>query len=619
MCGFTCIIDDEDASSKLNFLASKKKIYYHRGPDYIEFYRDKKITIIFKRLSIIDLTKKSNQPMFSKNRRYVIVFNGEIYNYLEIKNILLQKGVKFKSKGDTEVLLNAYIFWGEKFVNHLRGMFSFCIWDRKYSKMVAYRDRFGQKPLYYYKTKTGIIISSEIKDITQIVKVSTNEKVITKYILRNIMDNDKNTFYKNLYRVEPSHKLEYSKKKIILKKYFSLKYSEEKNFNKEEFLEVFQDCVNSHLNADVKVAFLLSGGLDSTSLASIASINKRDIKTFSVIPKHTYNEKPYIDSFINKKKLDHEYINVDNYLNSNNFLKVLQSQDEPFHSINCFYQYFLQQNIKNKGYKVLIIGEGGDEVMGGYDRMFLVYMTELWRRKEFSLIDKNLKFKKIDKNRYLEMIKSYDKKIKKNLTDFEDNTAWKYIKNNKFKSYYNLKWNNIGCDYSNNIFKKSLRNSIFSNDLQMSLRMSDRNAMAASIENRAPFLDHKFVEYIFSMKNKDFFLNFRSKGMLRKAMENISCQKIINRTDKTGRPGNDIYFVFFKIFDDFLELLSSSNLENYGLSKELIEHDLKMIKKKFINNSNDLIHKDLSKSVRNEINFFFRIYSFLIWKKFVNQ
>ena len=171
MCGFVCFINENNLSKKYLNLANSGKLSNHRGPDSQKYYRVKNFTAYFRRLSIIDISKKSDQPIVSENKRYILVFNGEIYNYLELRNDLENKKVKFKTGGDAEVLLNCFIYYGENFVEHLRGMFSFCIWDKYTSKLIAYRDRFGQKPFYYFKTKNGLVISSEIKDIKKIISL----------------------------------------------------------------------------------------------------------------------------------------------------------------------------------------------------------------------------------------------------------------------------------------------------------------------------------------------------------------------------------------------------------------------------------------------------------------
>ena len=609
MCGYICFVNENNLANKYLNYTYKNELSNHRGPNSQKFYKENNFLAYFRRLSIIDVTHKSDQPIISQDKRYILVFNGEIYNFIELRNRLKKKNIKFKSNGDAEVILKSFIYYGENFVDELRGMFSFCIWDKHRQKLIAYRDRFGQKPLYYFKTNRGLIISSEIKDINKIANLSKNSLTINKYLFRNILDNNDETFYDNLKRLEPSRRLIFEKNTIKISKYYDLKFSEKKNFILEEFLDIYNECLKLHLQSDVKIAFLLSGGIDSSSVVASSLNFKKNIKAFTVIPKYTYNEKPYINHFIKQKKISHEYINLDDKINVDNFKKALSFQDEPFHGTNSLYQFLLNQEIIKRKYKVVITGEGADEVLGGYDRMFLYYMWQLLNDNKIKKFDKIVFERNLNKDLLKKNILNLKKNINKNITDFENNKAFEYLNSNTNKNkYYNLRWNDLRAS-NKNVFKKSLKNSIFTNDLQIALRMSDRNSMSSSIENRTPYLDHKFVDYIFSIKSEDFYYNNMSKGMLRFAMRETCPKKILNRKNKTGRPGSDMYFIFKKVFDDYIDLLETSDLTNYGFGIEKIKKTLFKFKKNLNYSSS------LNKDFRNDMNFFFRIYSYLVWSK----
>jgi asparagine synthase (glutamine-hydrolysing) len=610
MCGFTCFINENFYSNKYAQLIKKKLVPLHRGPDVQKFYSDEIFSSFFKRLSIIDLTQNSNQPLMSDDKRFVMVFNGEIYNFIELKKKLIQKKIKFNSKGDAEVLLKYFITFGEKFIDDVRGMFSFCIWDRRKRKLIAYRDRFGQKPLYFFKTTNGLILSSEIKDLKQILNLSKNNLIIKKYLYRNILDTKHETFYKNLKRLGASEKLTYEKKKLNISKYYNLKILDYKSYDKEEFLHNFKENLKLHLKSDVKIAYLLSGGIDSSSIVATSKLFKENIKAFSILPKKTFNEKPWISDFIKKKKINHEIISVEDKINLDGFKKVLYYQDEPFHGMNCVYQFFLNQEIKRQKFKVLLTGEGADEIFGGYDRMYLVYMAYLLQNEKIKQFNKIANFRKENIQNLKYRINKFFKLTKNKSTDFENNLAFNYMNSSKLKdlrALYNLKWNNLK-NTNGNIFKNSLKNSIFTNDLQLALRMSDRNSMSASIENRSPFLDHKFVEYIFSIKTENFFLNNLSKGMLRDSMREINTTKILNRIKKTGRPGSDSFFLYNHVFKYFLENILNSDLDDFGFNKKKIFNSLNK-------NYKDVNRHSLNKDINNNNNFFFRIFSYLIWSK----
>ena len=609
MCGFVCFVNENKLSDKYFHLIKKGEIPLHRGPDNQKFYRDKNFSAYFKRLSIIDLSPSSNQPLISQNKRYVMVFNGEIYNFKEIREKLIEKKVKFQTAGDSEVLLKSYIFFGENFINHLRGMFSFCIWDKYTNKLEAYRDRFGQKPLFYFKTQKGLILTSEIKDLKKILYFSENNEVVKRFLYKNVLDSDDKTFYKNLKRVRPSEKLYFTHNNLKIKKYYNINTINKISYDKDEFKSNFNETIKLHLFSDVKSAFLLSGGLDSTSIVASAKIFKKKIKAFSIDPKSTQNETSLINDFVKRKNINHEFVNVDSKIDAKILEKILYFQDEPFHATDGIYQYLLIHHIKKQSYKVLFSGDGADEIFGGYNRMFIYYMAYLYKENHHKKFDEIVYSRKLNKNKIKVDVKNLLHQIKNNKNDFENNQAFKYLNKSKIsnlKKIYDLRWNKLKST-KGDIFKKTLKNSIFTNDLQMALRMIDRNSMSASIENRAPFLDHKFIDYIFSINTEDFYKNNTTKSMLRYSMKNINTNKILNQKIKYGRPNNDYYFINKVIFKDFINKIESSNLKDY-------DFDVKKIKKLLIdqNNFSSIIENSKAKKTSN---FLFRLYSYIIWSK----
>ena len=604
MCGFTCIINHSN-HHEFSFRKIKEysKINLHRGPDRSDLYYDQDFCAIFKRLSIIDLTKNSDQPLVSENKRFIIVFNGEIYNFKELKLSLKEKGYKFKSEGDAEVLLKSFIFWGDRFINKIRGMFAFCIWDKKLKKLIAYRDHFGQKPLFFKKIKNTLIISSEIKDITFFTSDKREDlNISNRYLFKSFADVKDKTFFKDIRRLEPSHKLEYSKNQLKISQYWKLKYSEKINFDKEEFKNIFLNSVKMHTNADVKTAYLLSGGIDSTSIISAARQTSANINTFSIIPKKTFNEKPYINSFVKKLELDHQYIDLDHRVKSFDIDQMLKFQDEPVRASNCVYQFLLRERIKKQNFKVLIGGEGGDEIMGGYSRMLNIYLFHLYRNKNYKELNKHIRNFNLSKKKLNLSFKSIKNVINLKSSDLEDTKSLDYIDNKKIQSrkFFKENWNDITNKRDKNLFKLTLFNSIFSNDLSLALRMEDRNSMAFGIENRVPMLDIKFVEYIFSIKS-EFFMNLGfQKFMIRKSLEKISSKKVLYRKIKSGRPGNDNYYIFEIVFNEFIDLIQKYKNSDIPINFKFLEKSI-------------IDQKKRKKYLTNGF-FYFRIYNYLKWK-----
>ena len=604
MCGFTCIVNHSNHHEfSLTRIEEYSKINLHRGPDRSDLYYDQDFCAIFKRLSIIDLTKNSDQPFLSEDKRFIIVFNGEIYNFKELKLLLKEKGYKFKSEGDAEVLLKSFICWGDRFISKIRGMFAFCIWDKKLRKLIAYRDHFGQKPLFFKKVKNTLIVSSEIKDITFFTSdIREDLDISNRYLFKSFADDKDKTFFKDIRRLEPSSKLEYSKNQLKLSKYWKLKYSEIKNFDKEEFRNNFLDCVKIHTNADVKIAYLLSGGIDSTSVISAARQTAKNINTFSIIPKQTFNEKPYINDFVKRLELNHQYIDLDNRLKSFDIDQMLKFQDEPVRASNCVYQFLLRERIKKQNFKVLIGGEGGDEILGGYGRMLNIYLFYLHINKNYDELNKNIQSFKLSKDKLNLFFKSIQSVIDKKKSDLEDTKSLDYLDYKKIQSTKFLKenWNDITKKRDKNLFKLTLLNSIFSNDLPLALRMEDRNSMAFGIENRVPMLDKKFVEYIFSIKSEFFMNSGFQKFMIRKSLEKISPKKVLYRKTKSGRPGNDNYFIFNIVFDEFIDLIKKYNNSEIPINFHILEKSIIKQKKR-------------KKYLTNGF-FYFRIYNYLKWK-----
>jgi len=604
MCGFLCLVNyKENLNSVRRKLHNISNYTNHRGPDKTSFYFNDKFSVLFRRLSIIDLTKKSDQPITSKNNRYIMAFNGEIYNYLELKKILEKKGYKFFSRGDSEVLLNCFVEWGENFIEKIRGMFSFCIWDKNLNKFYAFRDRFGQKPLFYHHSKLGLIVSSEIKDINYFIEQKNeNIDISKKYIFMSFCDNSKNTFFKNIFRLLPSRKLIFKNKKINIYKYWSLKINENKQYDIDEFKNNFLDTVNIHTKADVKIAYLLSGGLDSSSIIAAAKHLGNEINSFSIIPKNTFNERPYINSFVKKLNINHDYIYIKETRDNLDVGKVLYYHDEPIKGSECIYQYLLRKEINQRNYKVLIGGEGGDEVLGGYKRMFIVYLYTLFNQRKFKEFNDCLKKSGMKKSFIKREIKRLKNIINKKISDREDKTGYEFLiqqKKNKY-SFLSENWNDLKTPSKFNFFKQSIYNSITYNDINLALRMEDRNCMSFGIENRVPFLDHKFVEYIFSIKYENFVKDGIQKYMLRESIRDLSDEFLVNREKKSGRPGNDNHYIFDIVFDEFIDLLGTKKLNS-----SFLNHKALVI---------ELIKERKKRSYTTSGNFYFRVYNYLKWK-----
>jgi asparagine synthase (glutamine-hydrolysing) len=601
VCGFFCIVGkniSKIVSDKEIILTGKK--YLHRGPDAQNHYFENEFKCYFRRLSIIDLNERSDQPFISDDGRFVILFNGEIYNFKILKKELTNLGQKFRTKGDTEVLIKAFQVWGKKFIKKIRGMFSICIWDRKLKKFYAYRDRFGIKPLYYTKFKGAYIFSSEIKDIIYLLKKKNfkeNNNVVKNYLANSFLDDTEDSFYKDIKSVQPANIIEISNSKFKFEKYWSLRHSEKDTLNKEEVVKRYKKALEIHTISDVPIAYTLSGGIDSSLIAGVSkkirNFNKK-AKFFSIIPPNTVDESYWINSTVKKFNFSHSYVKV-NSGNLKDYKSFLNFQDEPVQTASAYYQYQLRKKIKQNKLKVLMVGEGADEVYGGYKRCLYYYLNFMNFHKPnlYDFLNLSSGFMQNDLKNILTNYLSFKNKIDNKLSDIEDHSSRYFLKNGRTRNnFLDIAKN------SKNFFKDALISHMTKRDLPYVLRMEDRNSMSQSIEARVPFLDHEMVEYIYNIKTRYFMNKGENKHILRDCFKLFFSKEVTNRKDKSARPGDNSVFIFNDFYESFIELLSLDLSNDHFDSKKIKFHFEKDKKNKFNDNSN----------------FYFRVFNYLVWR-----
>lgn len=613
MCGFTVITNSDQNTNNLDLAFSQlRKINKHRGPDDFRILHKKKYSILFNRLSILDLNKRSTQPLCSDDGKIQIVFNGVIYNYIEIKNELRKYNIKFKTTGDTEVILKSYQLWGADFVKKLRGMFSIIILDDLKKKYFCFRDNIGQKPLFYSKYKNGLIFSSEIKDIIFFKKkIEIKEKVRTveKFLYRGWCDDNKDTFFENIYSFPAASLGVIKKTSLDIKKYWKLDINKNNKFDRDEFDEIYTENIKNHIGcSDVPIAFTLSGGLDSSSIVKKSlELNLPNGKAYSLFnnDRSSLWEKKYIDKFIKENRINHSYINLNKNYENDILEKFISFQDEPTMSGSFINQYILNKRIKEDKFKVLLNGEGGDEVLGGYNRMIIPYIYEVYIKPKKEIPDEFLKNSCVIYGENFDTLKKkitkYTKKLKTD-NDIEHTHHFKLLNINKEDINQKLNFYNKSNPQHKNSFKGYLLEHLFKRDIPHILRATDRNSMSQSIESRTPFLDQKFIEYVFSIDTKFFMLNGVNKFMLRSIMKNKLPNSYLNKT-KIGRPGIDNNFIFHAYYEKFIDILDS----NISINKYF---DNKKLRKNLISDkkNQNYINKD----------FYFRVLNYLIWKKNFN-
>ncbi len=566
MCGIAGVVNFKE-SVDVNHLHQMMNIIKHRGPDDEGFYVDNNISIGHVRLSIIDLSKRGHQPMFSNDNRYVISFNGEIYNYIELKEELSSE-YKFVTSTDTEVILASYIKWGKNCLNKFNGDWSFVIYDTKTKEIFGARDRYGIKPFYYYKDEFKMIFSSEIKAIIPMIdKKTPNEKLIFEYLLYNRTDQSQETFFKDIFKLKHGHYFTLNGDEIKFYNWYNLKekIKENKKTTNKEYRSLLNNSVKIRLRSDVPLGISLSGGIDSSALTSLVfhDFNRSKLQTFSATyEKGTWaDESEFVDCYKNLIKNMH-YITPDADSFYKDFEKFIYTQGEPVASIGPYAQFKVMELASNK-VKVTLDGQGADELLAGYHYFFGSYFKELLYNFKFLTLFSEV-FCYLSKHRSLDAIKFMLFYIMpKNLKTLSAGKISPYIKKDFIK-----KWKDVSTIEMDLYSPKSLNDSLidhFEYKLEHLLKWDDLNSMNFSIESRVPFMDHNLVEATLALAPNYKITNATTKYILRESIKDILPEKIYNRIDKKGfSTPSDEWFKSDKFKKYINNLLNSNSFKKRG-------------------------------------------------------
>ena len=608
MCGILGQFSSTNILNKNQFL-NTLNILNHRGPDDygIEggFINDFNFFIGHKRLSIIDLTKSGNQPFKSEDNRFILVFNGEIYNYLELKKELSNLGFTFNSTSDTEVLLNAWICWGVDSIEKLIGMFSFGILDKSEMSLHIVRDGFGIKPLFYSFNDncSEIIFASEINPLRSLSKEKKylNTKKTYEYLAHSLSDYEEETFLNDIYSLKQGHyiKFDLNKRnreinrwwKPNIKNKFDITYQEAKIEVRKRFLK----NIEMHLRSDVDIPTTLSGGIDSTAIVSSIKHLKPDLKiesfTYSA-SSNSLNEVKWSNIVTRKLDIKNNLVNINIEEFKDDIKELIKSQGEPFGSTSIYASYKVFKAIKDKNFKVVLEGQGGDEVLGGYDGYpyakirnylnkgdFFAYLNFLKNLSKNNLT--KLDLLKISAKGFLPLTVLNKISLSNNFNKFN----WLNIRNITEKEKLEINYysrDNIKRYFQNNENNLSnyLYQSIDNYGLSSLLRYGDRNSMANSIENRVPFLTTDFAEFMLRLPD-DFLVSNKgiTKSIFKESMRDIIPTEIIQRKDKIGfqTPEFELIKILMNDIDEFIDIAKEIPFLNY---KNLKKYLLFLIKSK---------------------------------------
>ena len=561
MCGIAGIIAVDNNEIYLQRLKKMTDIISHRGPDGEGHWisGNGNAGLGHRRLSIIDLSHEADQPMHYLNR-YHVVFNGEIYNYLELKDTLLKEGYKFTTASDTEVLLALYDRDKEECLQLLDGMFSFVIYDEKENEIFAARDRFGEKPFFYnYVPGKHFLFGSEMKCLWAAgVEKKVSNRMLYNYLGDGFLENPDDlseTFYENCTRLLHSHyiKLSVANCKMTIRQYYDIDWKNtDDNISieatKEKFHELFYTSVKRRLRSDVTVGSSLSGGLDSSLIVTVIDELKKGTSqqqdTFSaVFPGFVKDERRYMDHVIGKTNVSPHFITPGDDGLINNLEKLSWHQEEPYGSASIYVQYCVMQLAKENNVTVLLDGQGADEILAGYHGYYPQYFVELkkqnrglYKKEIAAYIDMhansavNVNLVGSPANRFKVSIANYTPLLRKWYHSL------KYKKEPLMsEAFYNTyrKDSFRPTEQFNNV-NHSLYHSTLKHGLQELLRYADRNSMAFSREIRLPFLYHELVEFLFTLPPHLKIKNGWTKWIMRETFTKELPPEIAWRKDKIG-------------------------------------------------------------------------------------
>jgi asparagine synthase (glutamine-hydrolysing) len=609
MCGFVAMIGLDGKRIDKEVVERMLRSIEHRGPDAKNTLLEETVGFGFQRLSILDLTTASDQPMSSQDGQVVIVFNGEIFNYVELREELLALGHTFRSSGDTEVLLHAYLEWDTDCLKRLNGMWAFLVYDKRKKKIFGSRDRFGIKPLYKYVKNDCIYFASEIKSILKSGHHPANEnwQVISKYLLQQRLDDEDITFWQRVDRVPAGGAFE-----IMLDgktrqwNYWQIQHFVENISNPlQKFKETFQDAVRIRLRSDVPVGVCLSGGMDSTSIiCAMDKLNRSStwgdsnaIQAFCYMS-NDHDETKYIQEtlqLVNAKLNSLQKSPVELW---NDLSKVLWYHDEPVHSLTAVVGFDLFEIAAKGGVKVVLNGQGADEYLAGYPNYFMNYWLSLLRDRKIGDTFNEIKLfcqghDGSTSMKFLNALSLHLKsKINRYLTyrkikQFKDRLKFKRIRWYKPELIDHLRIDIP--DYMDPTLDSILKYSVEVNPLPLYLRIEDRNSMAHSIEARLPFMDYRLISLLFNLPANLKMNGHWNKFILREAMQGEIPEIVRKRIDKMGFPTSTSKWFASSLFNIVREIVHSRNFAERGIyNADIIADDLEKHRRGYIDISAEL-------------------------------
>ncbi len=594
ICGYVGLVEPPSEAILKGMLNS----IYHRGPDDEGIFLDQKIGFGVRRLSIIDLVG-GHQPIHNEDESIWVGFNGEIYNFMELRSELIKKGHHFYTNSDTEVLVHLYEDAALSGIELLNGMFGFCIWDKNTSTLLLGRDRIGIKPLYYIQIGNGLIFGSELKAILQhpIVNRKINLESLSKYLTFEYIPTPE-TIFNDIKKLPPAHYLLWQNGFFSISRYWDISFKEDGStqtdlFYAEELRRLLTNSVKSHLMSDVPLGVFLSGGIDSSSLVALMSAAEVErVKTFSIsFEEHSFDESRYVKEVSNLFNCEHHEQRLSLQKLLDIIPKVAQILDEPLADASIIPTYLLCE-FTRRYVTVSLSGDGGDELFAGYPTYQAHQLLQLYMRLPKSLqaalnwIIQGLPVS-------LENL-SLDFKLKKFISGIPYPPEIRHYiwlgsftpeeKGKLFSPYVKEKLQNNSCFHELEMYLKNAPNNALHKLLYLDMKLYlqddllvkvDRASMANSLEVRVPYLENKFVEFVCTLPAELKLKGWKTKYIFKEAMKHILPPEIIMRKKKGfGIPvakwcQGELKGLLLDVFSE--SKIDAQGLFNYAYIRRLLE------------------------------------------------
>ncbi|HKQ25282.1 MAG TPA: asparagine synthase (glutamine-hydrolyzing) [Burkholderiales bacterium] len=617
MCGFVAMAALNGSSADPAIIARMIGVIRHRGPDDEGTFFSGPVAMGFRRLSILDLSPLGHQPMLSEDGKVVLVFNGEIYNYLELRSELQALGHRFKSTGDTEVLLHAYLQWGTDCVTKLNGMWAFIIYDGREGKLFGSRDRFGIKPLFRYRAADCWLFGSEIKAIraSGLCDAGINWRVAADYLMNGRLDTTEQTFYAGIEQVRPAASFEVNREGAYREwTYWSLEDAPavDSRHPAEEFAELFEDAMRLHMRSDVPVGVHLSGGLDSTAIICATARWRSSQKAPGSLLAFCYQAQEFDESGLIADTVRQTKAAVFDLETSaqavwDDLSSMVRAQDEPAHSMTAIIGYQLMRLTARHGLKVVLNGQGADETLAGYPSYFRDYWNTLLREGRIGETWHEIgSYVAVHGGQrsgvFLRQLRHFLQGKLHMFDGYRRLASWNDRRRARSDDWFTPGLSRYlpvsRSSGGHGDLNEALSRSIGSDPLSLYLRVEDRNSMAHSVEARVPFLDYRLVSFAYRLP-----ANWRMRGpwnkfLLREAMRGRIPETVRTRSGKLGFPVPVSKWIAGPLYEVIKERVTSRQARERGI------YDM------------DAILRDLERCRRGEVDAsanLFRVAQFEIW------